>query len=72
MTALNPIVHFWLVNTSHCILRRKDSLRTLACGFCISRKGGAGGGGWDHPQGAVHMVAVAARIGCERAMVGTG
>ena len=31
-------------------------------GFCISiRKGGTGGGGWCHLQGAVHMVA--ARLG---------
>ena len=29
-----------------------------------------GGGGWGHPQGAVHMVA--ARLGFEKAMVGTG
>ena len=28
------------------------------------------GGGWDHPQGAVHMVA--ARLGFEKAKVGTG
>ena len=41
----------------------------LACWFCISRKGGTGGGGWDHPQGAVNM---AARLGFEKAMVGTG
>jgi len=40
------------------------------CGFCISRKGGTGGGGWGHPQGAMHVVA--ARLGFERAMVGTG
>ena len=31
--------------------------------------GGTGGGGWCHPQGAVHMAA--ARLGCKRAMVGT-
>ena len=36
--------------------------------FCVSRKGGTGGGGWGHPQGAVHMVA--ARLGFEKAMVG--
>ena len=30
-------------------------------------KGGTGGGGWCHPQGAVHMAA--ARLGCIRAMV---
>ena len=37
---------------------------------CISRKDGKGGGGWGHPQAAVHMVA--ARLGCKRAMAGTG
>jgi len=42
----------------------------LARWFCISRKGGTGGGGWCHLQGAVHMVA--ARLGCERALIGTG
>ena len=41
----------------------------------VSRKGGTwgggtGGGGWGHPQCAVHMAA--ARLGCERTMVGTG
>ena len=41
----------------------------LLCGFCISRKSGTGKGGQGYPQGAVHMVA--ARLGCERAMVGT-
>ena len=30
---------------------------------------GTGGGGWGHPQGAVHMAA--ARLGCTRTMVGT-
>ena len=49
---------------------RKDSLCTLARWFCISRKGGTGGGGWSHQQGVMHMVA--ARLGFEKAMVGTG
>ena len=40
------------------------------CGFCVSRKGGTRGGKWDHPQGDMHMVV--AKLGCERAMVGTG
>ena len=40
------------------------------CRFCISRKGGTGGGGWGHPQGAVHIVA--ARLGYKTATVGTG
>ena len=34
--------------TSHCALCRKDSLCTLVHGFCVSRKGGTGGGGWGH------------------------
>ena len=38
--------------------------------FCVSRKGGTGVGGWGHPQVAVHTVA--ARLGFEKAMVGTG
>ena len=29
-----------------------------------------GGGGWGHPQGGMHMVG--ARLGCQKAMVGTG
>ena len=36
----------------------------------MSRKGGTGGGGWGHQQGAVHMAA--ARLDCKRTMVGTG
>ena len=64
---LNPIVYFWL---SYCTLcNRKDSICALAHEFCISRKGGAGGGGWDQLQGAVHKAA--ARLGCKGAMVGT-
>ena len=39
--------------------------------LCLCRKGrGTGRGGWSHPQGDMHMVA--ARLGCKRAMVGTG
>ena len=49
-------------------MRRKDSLCALACGFCVSRKGGTGGGRWGHPQGDMHMVA--ARLGYQSAMVG--
>ena len=30
--------------------------------FCVSRKGGTGGGGWDYPWGDMHMVA--ARLSC--------
>ena len=36
----------------------------------MSKKGGTGGGRWCHLQGDMHMVA--ARLGCQRAMVGTG
>ena len=39
----------------------------LANRFCISRKGGTGGGGWGHLQGAVHKVA--ARLCYKVAMV---
>ena len=35
-----------LLVTSHCALCRKDSLHALMCGFCMSRKGGTGGGEW--------------------------
>ena len=41
----------------------------LARWFCVSRKVGTGGGGWGHLQGAMHMVA--ARLGVEKATVGT-
>ena len=40
------------------------------CRFCVSRKGRTVGGGWGHPQGAMHMAAVC--LGCKRTMVGTG
>ena len=38
--------------------------------FCVSRKGETGGGGWGHPQGDLHMLAVVAV--CRNALVGTG
>ena len=63
LNSLNSIVQY-------CALRRKDSLCALAYRFCVSRKGGTGGGEWGYPQGAVHMAA--ARLGCKRTMVGTG
>ena len=56
-TPLNPILHFW-------------SLISLALGFCISRKGGTGGGGWGLPQGAVHMAVT--RLGCKRSWLVPG
>ena len=39
-------------------------------GSASAKKGGTGAAGWGHPQGAVHMVA--ASLGFEKAMVGTG
>ena len=30
---------------------------SLGLGFCTSRKGGTGGGGWVHPKGANSMAA---------------
>ena len=59
--------HFWLHHTAHCA---EKIVCALAHWFCVTRKGGTGGGAWGHPQGAVHMVA--ARLGFEKAMVGTG
>ena len=38
--------------------------------FFTSRKGGTGEGGWGHPQGDMHMVAVVAV--CRNTLVGTG
>ena len=71
MGALKPFKPYSaLLATSHCALHRKDSHCALARRFCVSRKSGTGGGGLGHPQVAVHMVA--ARLGYERAMVGTG
>ena len=45
---------------SHCALRRKDNLCAHVHWFCVSRKGGTGGGGWSHLQGDLHMLAVVA------------
>ena len=50
---LNPLVHFGLHYTVHCA---ENSLCGLVHRFCISRKGGTGGGGWGHLQGNMHMV----------------
>ena len=46
-----------LLIKSYCALHRKDSLCTLVRRFCVSRKGGTGGGEWGHLQDAVHMAA---------------
>ena len=48
-------------------LLRKHSLGPLVWRFCVSRKGRKRGGGWGHPQGAVHMAA--ARLDSKRAMI---
>ena len=55
-----------LLVTTYCAVHIKDSLCTLACGFCVSRRGGTGGGELCHPQGATDS------LGCKRVMVGTG
>ena len=36
----------------------------------MNRKGGTGGGGWGHPKGDLHMLAVVAV--CRNTLVGTG
>ena len=62
------LVTYSVLLVNHTAQKRKSTcaMRT----FYISRKGGKGGGGWGHPQGDMHMVA--ARLGCQSAMVGTG
>ena len=67
LNPLNPIVHFWLHHTAHCA--EKVVSACYARWFCVSRKGGTAGGGWDQPQGDMHMVT--ARLGCQSAIVGT-
>ena len=61
------LIYSALLVTSYCAVRRKDGLCVLVRGFSVSRKGGTGGRGWSHPQGDMHMVA--ARLGCQSAMV---
>ena len=39
----------------------------LRMGSASAEEGSTGGGGWSHPQDAVHMAA--ARLGCKGAMV---
>ena len=56
-----------LLVTSYCALHRKDA---FVCGFCVSRKGGTGGGGWGHRR--VLCTWQLLRLGCKRAIVGTG
>ena len=55
----NLIAHFWL----HDVIKGAHE-------FCMSRKGGIGGGGWGHLQGDMHMVVIVA--GYRNALVGTG
>lgn len=53
------------------ISRQSFSISLRACARVLyQQKGGTGGGWWCHMQSAVHMVA--AKLGCKRAMVGTG
>ena len=62
-------MHFWLHHTAHCA--EKVVSARYARRFCVSRKGGTGGGGTGGGGwGDMHMVA--ARLGCQSAMVGTG
>ena len=59
-----------LLVTSYCALRRKYSLCALRAPVLHQQKGWDGRGGWGHLQGDMHMVA--ARLGCQSAMVGIG
>jgi len=43
---------------------------SLGLRFCMSRKGGTGGGGWVHPKGANNMAA--SRLVFRSDLVGTG
>ena len=64
----NPIVHCF--DNVICALCKKGSLCTLARRLWVSRKGGAGRGGWGHTQGDVAMAA--ARLGCKRPWLALG
>ena len=64
----NTLPYSALLVTSYSALHRKI-VCALRARFCVSRKGGTGEA-WGHPQGDIHMVA--ARFGCQSAMVGTG
>ena len=64
--SLNPFKPYSaLLVTSYCALRRKDRFCALHAQWEKGRYIGRG-----HPQGDMHMVA--ARLGCQSAMVGTG
>ena len=68
---IDPSLQF-LLSTCLCTdILITDNMQSLhaACRFCVSRKGGTGGGGLGHPQGDMHMVAT--RLGCQSAMVVT-
>ena len=43
---------------------------SLGDGFCASRKGGTGGGGWVHPEGANSMAV--SGLHSRKVLVGTG
>ena len=53
-----------VVFTVHC------AEKIVSAQVLCQQKGWTGGGGWGHPQGAVHMAA--ARFGSKMTMVGTG
>ena len=55
---------------AHLALKLVNLLNPVVHFNNISRKGGTGGGVWDHLQCAVHMAT--ARLGCKMTMVGTG
>ena len=66
-------LQFWLHHTVHCAenivseclhagsLSEEMVIPLHHTAYCVSRKGGTGGGGWSHPQGDMHMVG--ARLG---------
>ena len=65
---LNLLVPLWLCHTAHC----KGKI-VSAHGFCVSRKGGIGRGGWvTYKVLYMHVSCMLHRLGCKRAMVGTG
>ena len=60
-------MHFWLHHTAHCA--EKIVSACYACGSASAERVGQGEVGGGHPQGDMYMVA--ARLGCQNAMVGT-
>ena len=77
---LYPSGHIYIQHWEYCLINSLNPklpfgyiiLRTATRymrWFCVSRKGGTGGGAWGHPQGDMHMVA--AGLSCQSTMVGT-